>query len=173
MNNVLKNLKVLINYVIQDQINSSNLPTPLRQILPSNYLYQIENYSELEPIITSESVIIGQIIVDLFTNIDTKDGALKWLEEFQQKSKTTMRLTRTYPVKGNKVIFREMRHCIHSHLVRQKNKNRDIKNPYSLRNRNTKCNATLNLRLKNNNLLEINLRFTHNHLPNSAASLSF
>jgi hypothetical protein len=116
--------------------------------------------------------------VDLYVNINTKEGALKWLNEFQEVSKTTMRLTRTFPVKGDKVIFRESRHCIHSHIVKQKNKKREIKNPDSQRNRDTNCMATLNFRLKKCNLtnshpLEINLHFTHNHLPNSAASLSF
>ncbi|CAG8749817.1 21072_t:CDS:2 [Gigaspora margarita] len=75
---------------------------PLQQILPSAYEYQVDNYNELEPKVTSENVIIGQIVVDLLVNINTKEDTLKWVNEFQEKSKTTMRLTRTYPVKGSK-----------------------------------------------------------------------
>ncbi|CAG8791915.1 6944_t:CDS:2 [Gigaspora margarita] len=39
----------------------SNLPMPLQQILPSAYEYQVDNYNELEPKVTSENVIIEQI----------------------------------------------------------------------------------------------------------------
>ncbi|CAG8719056.1 23333_t:CDS:2, partial [Racocetra persica] len=35
--------------------NMSNLPTPLQQILPSAYEYQVDNYNELEPKVTSEN----------------------------------------------------------------------------------------------------------------------
>ena len=111
-----------------------DLLTSLQQILPLAYKYQIESYDELEPKITSENITIGQIVVDLLANIKTKKDALKWIDEFQEKLKTTMRLTRTYPVKGTKVIFREMRHCIHNDLVKQKNSKRETKNPHSLRN---------------------------------------
>ncbi|CAG8747713.1 1237_t:CDS:1, partial [Racocetra persica] len=45
---------------------------------------------------------IEQIVVDLLANINTKEDALIWLNEFQECSKTTMHLTRTYPVKGDK-----------------------------------------------------------------------
>src|SRR5205809_6623415 len=89
----------------------AGLPTPLQQILPPSCTYKIKNYVELEPIITTENVNIGQINVDLYVDLNTNEGALKWLEEFQEISKTTMRLTRTFSVKGSKVIFRELRHC--------------------------------------------------------------
>lgn len=169
----------LINQpLISPPANFSDLPFPLQQILPSNYTYQIENYIELEPILTSENITIGQIETDFYVNINTKESALKWLDEFQEISKTTMRLTRTYITKGQRVVFRELRHCIHSDIVKQKNSSRDIKNPNSQRNRDINCSATINFRLRKSYLiythpLEINLRFTHNHLPNSAASLSF
>ncbi|CAG8833321.1 15631_t:CDS:1, partial [Racocetra persica] len=71
----------------------SDLPIPLQRILPPSYEYQIENYSELEPIITVENVTIGQLIVDLFVNINTQESALEWFNVFQEISKTTMRLT--------------------------------------------------------------------------------
>ncbi|CAG8666205.1 40751_t:CDS:2 [Gigaspora margarita] len=72
-------------------------------------LFKIVNHDELEPKVISENVIIGQIITDLLANIDAKEDSLRWIDEFQEKSKMRMRLTRTYPVKGDKVIFSEMK----------------------------------------------------------------
>ncbi|CAG8780773.1 30929_t:CDS:1, partial [Racocetra persica] len=157
------------------------LPISLRQILPLDYEYQLVNYNELMPIITVENVKIEQIIVDLLTNINTKEDALIWLNEFQECSKTTIRLTCTYLVKEDKVIFRELRYCIHSNLVKQKNNHCETKNLNGLQNRDTGCKATLNLQMKkpkkfgfeDTYLFEINLRFIHNYVPNSASSLSF
>ena len=77
-------------------------------------------YTELEPTITSKNIIIGQLNVDLYVDLNSMEGALNWLNEFQEISKTTMRLTKPFSVKGNKVIFRETRHCIHSHKVKQR-----------------------------------------------------
>ncbi|CAG8811191.1 26630_t:CDS:2, partial [Racocetra persica] len=48
-------------------------------------------------------------------------SALEWFNVFQEISKTTMRLTCTYPVKENKIVFRGLRHCIHNNLMKQKN----------------------------------------------------
>ncbi|CAG8795048.1 4373_t:CDS:2, partial [Racocetra persica] len=96
-----------------DQSNISDLPISLQQILLSNYLYKVMNYSEPEPIVTAEKVTIRQIIVDLFVYInieDIKDNISEWLAQFQDKSKTTI------------------------HTVKQKNNNREIKNPDSQRN---------------------------------------
>ena len=45
---------------------------------------------------------------------------MEWFNAFQKISKTTMQLTRTYPVKENKIVFRELKYCIHSNLVKQK-----------------------------------------------------
>ncbi|CAG8796506.1 1004_t:CDS:2 [Gigaspora margarita] len=130
----------------------TTLPIPLQQILPLNYEYRLVNYNEL-----TGNVKIEQIVVDLLANINTKEDTKTLLDEFQECSKTTLRLTSTYPVEGDKVIFRVLRHY-------------------------TGCKAILNLRMKkkpkkfdfeDTYLVEINLRFIHNHVPNSASLLSF
>ena len=53
-------------------------------------------------------------------NIDNKEEACKWFMEFQSSSKTTMPESRKYKITGNRVLFREMRHCIHSSEVKKK-----------------------------------------------------
>ena len=75
---------------MQEPLNLANSPIPLQQILLPIYTYKLKNYTEFEPIITTENVNIGQINVDLYVDLNTKEGALKWLNEFQEISKTTM-----------------------------------------------------------------------------------
>src|SRR5207249_2168270 len=86
--------------------------------------------------------------------------------------------TRHYEIKGKKVIFQEKRHCIHSHEVKKKQGNHETKCVQSPRARDTYCGATICFRLEQKNMLcshplEINIKFTHNHVVNSAESLSF
>ena len=89
-----------------------------------------------------------------------------------------MAQTRGFNIKGNQVLFREILHCIHSNNVKKKQGGREIKRPQSSRARNIGCNATIHLRLERRRLpyshpLEVELKFTHNHIVNSAESLSF
>lgn len=86
---------------------------------------------------------------------------------------------RDFKITGNQVLFQELRHCIHSHQVKKKQgKTRITKRPQSSRARDINCTASIHLRLERWNLvnshpLEINIKFTHSHVINSAESLSF
>ncbi len=81
-------------------------------------------------------------------NIDNKEEACKWFMEFQSSSKTTMPESRKYKITGNRVLFREMRHYIHSSEVKKKQGQHEIKCPQSSRTRNIGCTATVHLRLE-------------------------
>ena len=86
--------------------------------------------------------------------------------------------SRKYTITGNRVIFREQRHCIHSDVVKKKQGQRETKRPQSTRARNIFCSATIHIRLERRQLplthpLEINIKYTHNHVVKSAESLSF
>ncbi len=86
--------------------------------------------------------------------------------------------TKGYEIKGKRVLFREMRHCIHSNNVKKKQGDHETKHPQSSRVQNTNCTATVHLRLENwriesSHPFEINIKFTHNHVINSAEALSF
>ena len=61
---------------MQEPLNLDNLPFPLQQILPPIYTYKIKNYTEFKPIITT--VNIGQINVDLYVDLNTKEGSAKF-----------------------------------------------------------------------------------------------
>src|ERR1043165_3223497 len=87
--------------------------------------------------------------------------------------------TKDFKITGNWVIFRESRHCIHSHQIKKKQgKNHITKRLQSSRAHDIDCTASVHLRLEWRNLvyshlLEINLKFTHNHIIVSVESLSF
>ncbi|CAG8555492.1 5469_t:CDS:2 [Funneliformis mosseae] len=52
----------------------------------------------------------------------------------------TMPQTKGYDIKGNRVIFRENRHCIHNHMVKKKQgKKIDVKLPQSSRVHDINC----------------------------------
>ena len=111
-------------------------------------------------------------------NVNNEEGASEWITLFQSWSKTTMPQTKGYGVTGKRVLFREMRHCIHSNKVKDKQGNRETKHPYSFRARNVCCNATIHIRLERKRVafshpLEFNINYVHNYVINSAESLSF
>ncbi|GBC01669.1 hypothetical protein RclHR1_04290005 [Rhizophagus clarus] len=138
-----------------------------------------QNFNELSSYQTAENFKVPQFELDIFVDVDNQEGACEWFKEYESKSKTTMPQTRGYDIKGDRVLFREQRHCIHSHEVKKKQgKNAVTKRPQSLRARDTCCTAAIHLRLNRQRLshthpLEINLKYTHNHVINSAESLSF
>ena len=116
--------------------------------------------------------------MDAFVDVDSKEAASEWITTFESYSKTTMPQTKGFEIKGNWVLFWELRHCIHSHEVKKKQGNRITKHLQSSRARDICCTATIHLRLERRRIelshpLEINLKFTHNHIINSAESLSF
>ena len=128
---------------------------------------------------TSENFAIPQFELDAFVDVNDKEKAHKWFLEFESLSKTTMPQTKGYEIKGKQVILRENRHCIHSNKVKEKQGSRVTKHPQSFRARNINCNASIHLRLEKWRLesldhpLEVNIRYIHNHVIESAESLSF
>jgi len=86
--------------------------------------------------------------------------------------------TKKFEIKGNKMLFRKLLHCIHSNKVKKKQESHEVKCSNSSRAQNIGCTATIHLRLECrwlplNHSLEINIVFTHNHIINAAELLSF
>jgi len=90
-----------------------------------------------------------------------------------------MSQTKGYEIKGKQVILRENRYCIHSNKVKEKQGSCVIKHSQSFRTRNINCNVSIYLQLEKWHLksldypLEVNIRYTHNYVIESAESLSF
>ena len=111
--------------------------------------------------------------MDIFIDVNTKEKASEWFAEFESHSKTTMPKSRGYKITGNRVLFWELRHCIHSHEVKKKQGSHITKYPQSSRARDINYTASIHLRLERQNLLsshslEVNIKFIHNHVINSA-----
>ncbi|CAB5362409.1 unnamed protein product [Rhizophagus irregularis] len=156
----------------------NSLPDVLKSILPQHYTYSIINFNELPSYQTAEDFVIPQFELDVFVDVNDKEKASEWFVAFQSWSKPTMPETKRYEIKGKYVLFRETRHCIHSDTVKKKQGSREVKRQNSLQLRNTSCKATIHLRLESwrvelSHPLEVNIKFTHNHVINSAESLSF
>ena len=133
----------------------------------------------MSPYRTQENFEVPNFELDVFVDVDSKEAASEWIVKFQCHSKTTMPQTRGYDIKENRVLFWEKRHCLHSNEVKKKQgKNVITKRPQSLWARDIGCTAFIHLRLVHNRLplthpLEVNITYTHNHVINSAESLSF
>ena len=93
------------------------LPSFLRSIFPSSYSYIIQNVNKLPPYRTEENFEIDQFKVNAFVNVTIAESAKIWFSAFEGHSKTTMPQTKGYEIKGERVIFRQLRHCIHSKKV--------------------------------------------------------
>ncbi|CAB4431809.1 unnamed protein product [Rhizophagus irregularis] len=155
-------------------IEESELPPDLKEILPCDYKYQLEKIDILPSLFTEEDIELKQFIFDLLINIQTKDDALIWFEKFQEKSKTTMRITRGQTITGKKIVFKEERHCIHSKTVKTKQGSRTSKQENSLRTRNINCQSKMLMRIEKRKLImHVHIEYIHNHIPYSAESLSF
>ncbi|CAB4439855.1 unnamed protein product [Rhizophagus irregularis] len=132
-----------------------SLPEVLKQALPPNYTYVIQNFNSKPPHRTEENFEVPNFELDTFVDVDSEEKASEWVTTFQSHSKTTMPQTKAYDINGNRVMFRESRHCIYSHMVKKKQgKNVKVK------------------RLKSSRARDINL-FMHNHVINCAEVLSF
>ena len=82
---------------------------------------------------TQEDFEVPNFELNAFVDVHNEEAASEWVTTFQSHSKTTMPQTRGYKIKGNRVIFREMRHCIHSYEVKKKQGKKETKRPHSSR----------------------------------------
>ena len=123
----------------------------------------IQRFDILSPYRTQENFEVENFELDAFVNVCNKEEASEWLTTFESYSKTTMPQTRGFKITGNRVLFRELRHCIHSHQVKKKQGNRIKKRQYSPRERTTSIHIRLERRkLAHSHPLEINIKL---HTP--------
>ena len=123
-----------------------NLSPLLHEILPNSCTYIFQ------------SVHIDQncsaCSATFFVNIHSQDGAKEWIENLQDKTKTTYRGAFT---KGERILFKTIRHCQH----KRKPAKRILKRPESIRNKKTECKSTLTLRLHNRAIMKKQTYQTH------------
>ncbi|XP_064622685.1 uncharacterized protein LOC135484914 [Lineus longissimus] len=153
------------------ECDNSSLSDPkyaqLKGILSDEYEYRLCSFSECP---TS-----GGFTATIRLPLRSKDEAKSWKKEFQECSKSTFRVSKTYPHVGEKVIFKEDLRCQHKTRTECSR----------LSSKNTKCSATMTIsvkriekgrcRSKDAHLqifpMIVNMNFIHNHLLNSADAL--
>ena len=80
----------------------------------------IESFNILLSYQTTENFVIPQFELNVFVDIDDKEKAQVWFKAFESRSKTTMPETKRYEIKGKCILFRDLRHCIYSNIVKTK-----------------------------------------------------
>ena len=118
-------------------------------------------------------------------NARTEKDATTWIQNLEEHTTTTFRITRTYCVKGSRILYKTDRHCQHKRKKpTSKTMARSTKPKRSLqRNKKTGCPTGLTLRVHSRNVsssslygshpCEVALTWDHNHSITSAHAISF
>ena len=80
----------------------------------------IENFNIFLLYQTTENFVILQFKLYVFINVNDKKKAQVWLKVFESRSKTTIPKTKRYEIKGKHILFHELKHYIHSNIVKIK-----------------------------------------------------
>lgn len=103
----------------------------LQDTLPSKYEYHLCSYQEVD----------GGYTADLRVAVTTEEIAQAWIEDYQKKSRVTLRVRTTKPHSGRVNLLAVYYRCQHNTLPRSSDdKTRN--------NKNTNCPAEVNITLK-------------------------
>ncbi len=155
---------------IGSTIEHNDLPPILHGLLPISYNYIFRNITMAKN--------GSACSVTFLTNAISQASATQWIADFQERTKTTYRITRGVQSKGKRVLYKTIRHCQH----KRKSTKRMLKRPDSIRNKKTECVSTFTLKVYNatasksiyhTHPCEINLIWDHNHSLECAKVLSW
>lgn len=105
---------------------------PPQSLLPDGYEYKVCEYSKSE----------ANIHAVLRLKVTTEDSARAWINEFQEKTKTTLRIMSKHKATGQKNVFNIHLRCHHNTVPRTHTA--DFKNG----SKNTNCPATMTVIVK-------------------------
>jgi hypothetical protein len=171
--------------------NSDKVYQQLMDYIPQHHNYMIENFQE----IANERFLGAPLFsfeVHLWLEIDTAIEVQTWIQQLEEKTKATYRVTKgtSYWMKGKKVVYKTIRHCQHKRKQTTKMtlcaRNRKFGAPKegyerSTRDKKTECPSTLSATvLARGSTLKypqypyfVKLFFNHNHPLDSGHALSF
>ena len=98
--------------VKQECQGKPGIPTSVKQLLPSEYDYLIECYTEHKP----ENFLGAEITnftMCVWANVHCESEAVKWINDFEEVSKTTYRVSTGSQITGQRLLFKTVRHCHH------------------------------------------------------------
>ena len=163
------------------------LPQDIAYLFPANYSYLVVKHSkkEQDAFLGAESY---NFTLTVWTNANTPQAAVQWIEDFEKISKTTYRVTRGVKPSGQRVLFKTERRCHHQQkkLTKTQEKMKSQIPPSrmfkSTKIKKTKCPSTLRVRVYSSLALAIanhpskacliDMQYSHNHPVNSARALS-
>jgi len=152
--------------ILNQQLQHSQLPSDLQQIMPVDYTYFFTKFQN----INHHNYAFSSTV---FTNVFTEQEAKEWLSELQHQTDVTYRVTRGVQIKGQKIIYKTIRHC--QHKRKQPLKTPKHSNSVNRRDKKTNCPATLTMKIHNkkhhSRPCEINILWQHNHSIQSAHAL--
>ncbi|CAG8808790.1 42692_t:CDS:1 [Gigaspora margarita] len=113
---------ILNNISYSNTINTKalNIFDPIiKNTLPSNYKYFIDDFEQF-PSHNFLGAYKTPFKTNYRINIHTIEVSKEWFQKFMDLHKVTMRETRGRTIKGMHYILSKRFHCIHSHVVKQK-----------------------------------------------------
>lgn len=84
----------------------SQLPPAVSELLPVNYTYILETFTQLD----SHHVAFD---TKFCVNIKTEIEAKQWISEFEHSTDTTYRITKGTKTLGKRILYKTVRHCQH------------------------------------------------------------
>jgi len=156
----------------------NQLPPSLQAIFPDGYSYVFHAFSYSSPSKMAFSATC-------FVNVRTEKGATEWIQNLEEHTAITFRVTRSYRVKGCRILYKADRHCQHKHKKpTSKAMAKSTKSKRTLqRDKKTGCPTCLTVRVHSPNIsslsphstppCEVALTWDHNHSITSAHAISF
>ena len=95
---------------LQKKLSHDELPSTIATVLPKGYSYIFKAYEPL----TSENHN-APFLGTFFTNVKSEPEAVMWIQQFEAHTETTYRITRGVKVKGERILYKTIRHCQHKH----------------------------------------------------------
>ncbi|KAJ8278540.1 hypothetical protein GJAV_G00088710 [Gymnothorax javanicus] len=129
----------------------------IQDVLPEPYEYLLTSY-------TSHEQNSGWFSATLRLPVKTAEDAKKWQTDFEKVSKTTMRVSKTYPGVGHKIIYKIDMHCQHNTRTSKSAKDTGCKASMSIVVKRTDQKRTRSTDIHLRSFpTTVTLRYTHNH----------
>ena len=91
---------------LNKKLEHSQLPPYIQDVLPDNCSYMFSSFEYL-------CEHTKAFHATMFINVYSEEMAKQWLKEHEHQTDVTYRITRGVPIKGQKVLYKTIRHCQH------------------------------------------------------------
>ena len=103
---IAKDIDCLRILPLNKMLEHSQLPPYIQDVLPDNCSYMFSSFEYL-------CEHTKAFHATMFINVHSEEMAKQWLKEHEHQTDVTYRITRGVPIKGQKVLYKTIRHCQH------------------------------------------------------------